>query len=295
MSLVAAAAAVQDAPDTPATSTARPGAPPPVTQSHPPGTAQDKSPEKPVAESAKAADPAAPLPPIYDPAEYGEVDPKTGRPANVPSKYWDYDKREVKWGAVLTQHNWLQKKVGERREKPPEQYALTADETFTPPEGLDKDPVYAGLATFAREELELSQNQWDSMIRRYWSLMATSGQEITTAEIASLGEGGAARVNRLAQGLAANLSPENYQEAVKDIQRAGSVAWIEQLLGASLPPALEKGGEAQGSGDTDETLYQMQTAKDEYGQPKMAGKEYAANYRRRLAAHLDRKARSGKA
>lgn len=273
MSLVAAAAAAEESPGQPAASV----------------------PEKPAADPAQVAAQAAPQPPTYDPAEYGEVDPKTGRPANVPSKYWDYDKREVKWSSVLTQHNWLQKKVGERREKPPEQYALTADETFTPPEGLDKDPVYAGLATFAREDLELSQGQWDGLIRRYWSLMATSGQEITAAEIASLGEGGADRVNRLAQGLAANLSPEAYQEAVKDIQRAGSVMWIEELMKTALPPRIERGGGTEISGDTDDTLFQMQTAKDEYGQPKMANREYAANYRRRLAAHISRKERSGKA
>lgn len=268
-----------------------PGASPKASATPPnDGAAPPVPTEKVAAPSAKEA--AAT--PNYDPQLLGEVDPKTGRPVNVPSKYYDYDKREVKWHELLTQHNWLQKKLGDKREKPPEAYALTSDETFQAPDGLDQDPVYKGLATFAREELELSQGQWDQLIRRYWGLMSTSGQEITTAEIASLGHNGLSRLENMRAFLQANLSPESYQEAIQDVGRASTVAWLEEIMKAVLPPPLEHEGTAV-NGQTDESLYQMQMAKDEYGQPKMANREYAANYRKRLAAHIAGKQARAKA
>jgi hypothetical protein len=232
--------------------------------------------------------PPAPAYPTYDPKAYGDIDPKTGRPANVPSKFWDYDKREVKWADFLKHSNWLQKKLGEKRERPPDAYTLTADESFTPPEGLDQDPVYQSMAEFARSELELSQGQWDGLVRRYWSAMAQSGTEIAQAEIASLGDGGLARIERLRTFLEANLAPEHYQAALQDVGRARTVTWLEELTKAVLPPPLERDG-AQDFGDTEETLRSLQFAKDEHGNPKMANPEYARDVRKRMAAFLARK------
>lgn len=288
MSLFETAAAVEPTPP--------PATPPPPTASAPaapavmlvPSTAPkvEFNPKAPleVVPDPSAAPVKAP-PPTYDPTQYGEVDPKTGRPANVPSKYWDYEKREVKWPAVLEQHNWLQKKLGEKREKPPDAYTLTADSDYTPPEDLPKDPVYKGIASYAREHLELSQTQWDGLVRHYMGLMEASGQEIGQAEIASLGPNGVERITALKKVLAANAPPDIYQKAQAGILNAAAVEVLEWAVRESLPPPLERAGSVD-SADTDDTLYQLQMAKDEYGQPKMADPAYAASYRKRLASHL---------
>lgn len=274
-----------------AAAAAAPAAPPAPTQVTPPAIPAGPRTEPSIAPTVQFTPPApqVPVPPVtqvatppgpaYDPAVYGEVDVKTGRPANVPSKYWDYEKREVKWPAVLEQHNWLQKKLGDKKEKPPEAYAITSDADFTAPEGLDKDPVYLGLSKFAHDQLELSQAQWDGLIRQYWTLMAGSGEEITQANIASIGLD---RINNIGQFIAANAPPELYQKAAT-INEPAAIEVIEWAIKERLPPALERGG-GQDTGDSADSLAQLQLAVDEYGQRKMANPEYAADVRRRLAA-----------
>lgn len=226
--------------------------------------------------------------PTYDPKLYGEPD-EHGRPGKVPEKFFDKQTGEINVPALLEENNWRGTKLGKRGEKPPEAYQLTADADFTPPEGLDKDPVYLAAATYAKNELELSQAQWDGLVRMYWASMGSSGQEIMQAEIAALGPQGPQRIAAVNATLAAHLEPADFEALQGAISSAPALTALERLLkDAILPPSTDTNFGAD-NGDTDEILEQIQLAKDEYGQPKMANAEYARGYRARLKAHLARK------
>lgn len=234
-----------------------------------------------------AAAPAAgaETPPSYDPAEYGNVDEKTGRPEKIAEKFWDPEKRQIRsMGAILDQLNFLQGKLGEKREKPPKEYELRQVGEWTPPADMAGDPVYQAMANHARDALELSQAQWDGLVHMFWTASEKSGQEVMQAELASIGKDYNERIERVAAFAKANLSPESFQALYSGISSAGLFKAIEELVSVGQPPRLEADG-SQDSGDTLEAVDAMWNAKDDQGRRRVEyDEQYRESVRRRRAA-----------
>lgn len=270
-------------------SSAAPAAPPPAAPAAGDATNNPTSPPEPAAQPAAAPSTAQPAPPSYDPALYGKADEKTGRPEKVAVKYWDAEKREIRIGAVFDQLNWLQGKLGEKREKPPKEYALEPSEDWQPPAEMAKDPVYAAVATWARDNGELSNAQFNDLVRQFVRAQETSQQEILQAELATIGADYEKRIEKVGTWLQATVSPESFQALYNGIQSAGAFMAIEELMQTTLPPSLEAGGEVP-TGDTLEAVDRDWNAMNEHGQRKVEiDPKYREEVRRRRAEVLKRR------
>lgn len=270
-------------------SSAAPAAPPPAAPAADPATNNQPAPAAPESQPAAAPPAAPPAPPSYDPALYGKADEKTGRPEKVAAKYWDAEKREIRIGAVFDQLNWLQGKLGDKREKPPKEYTLEPSDGWQPPAEMAKDPVYAAVSSWARDNGELSNAQFNGLVRQFAQAQEASQKEILQAELATIGKDYEARIEKVGTWLQATVSPESFQSLYDGIQTAGAFLAIEELMQTTLPPSLEAGGEVP-TGDTLESVDLAWNAKNEHGQRKVEiDPKYREEVRRRRAEVLKRR------
>lgn len=256
----------------------------------PAATPPEASPAKPITQATDPKVSTAKTVP-YDPEIYGVADPKTGRPEKVPSKFWDYENKRVRMGDWLAQYEYAEKRLGKKFEKPPEEYELKSDQEVQFPAELVQDPVYKAMASWAKDEGELSQSQFASMMRRFVVAQTSTLQEVQQQQLKAMGPEGPARIERMRDWLASHLSTEEFQQAQGMVQSVEQLTVMEKLLEKALPAKLEK-GENYEVGDTLEILNELQYAKDQYGNRKMAvDPQYADMVRKRRAAYFSRQQR----
>lgn len=204
------------------------------------------------AATAKPAEkPAGGLGFIYDDKGAETVFGKAGedgRPANVPEKYWDKDKKAVKADVVFNQLRWAEGKLGAKLEV----IGAPADGKYeiVVPDGIDyelpeDDPMVQGFLDVAKKH-DVSQAFVNEVLASVIGRVAETGIEGGKAELAKLGEGAAARVNDITKYLQANLEPANAQAIIQSMASAEAFVAIESLIKKAMPPKFSPKVEGEG-------------------------------------------------
>lgn len=119
------------------------------------------------------------------------IDDKTGRPSNVPEKFWNSETKAIRSDAVLKSYTELEKRAGSGELAPAnaDDYKLdTVIEEVKKATGVDvpaMDPELSKSFRAAAKEIGLSQKQYEGVMKQYLSsipAMASAAFEIKMAE-----------------------------------------------------------------------------------------------------------------
>jgi len=217
-----------------------------------------------------------------------------GRPANVPEKYWDKDKKALKTDVVFNQLKWAEGKLGKKVDvlgapADVKEYKLTAPEGVELPFSAD-DPMVQGFFALAKEN-DWSQAHVDRVLGYYAKAMAQqSSPEAIKAhvegEMKKLGDGAPQRVADVADYLKANLELEQV-EAIKGLlTTAEAFQAVEALIAKAQPPRFVDRDAAPASAGkpTREDWEKFHFAKNERGERLVA---VDPEYRKRSEAMRD--------
>lgn len=177
-----------------------------------------------------------------------------GRPANVPVKYWDADKKAVKGDVVFNQLKWAEGKLGAKLEviggpADGQEYRVIG------PEGSDyefdkEDPAVRGFLEIAKKH-DVSQSFVSEVIAAVGKELDDRHALVFKEEIAKLGDKGMERLKTVGDYLAANLEPEQAQALQSMMTRSEHFLAFEALLKKSAPPNFlprdEAGGPSRGA------------------------------------------------
>lgn len=209
-----------------------------------------------------AAPPAAPAPPFGFTFQQEAVDQvfgkagEDGRPANVPAKYWDADKKALKTDVVFSQLKWAEGKLGKKVDLigAPEKvdgYELKAAEGIELPFDAT-DPVVADILAFAKDE-DLSPAFVNRLVNRFATAqMKAAGPEAQAARMAeemkALGSDAPQRVKDLGDYIKTNLEPAQAEALKALVTDAASFQAVESLIASLKPPKFVDRGAAPASG-----------------------------------------------
>lgn len=190
------------------------------------------------------------------------------RPEDVPEKFWDAEKKEVKNDAVLTSYLELEKQFGSFTGAPDEYIAALSDELKEQGVELaDEDPMIETAKEFAKE-VGMNQDGFSKLMNLYGMVelaKKTADQEAIAADIASLGDNADRRLNNLTQWANKNLGAD-MQEGFKDLAvGADAVKALEQIVSMTRNAPVEVDGAAAAASISTEEVQKMQFEKDENG------------------------------
>lgn len=177
-----------------------------------------------------------------------------GRPANVPVKYWDADKKAVKGDVVFNQLKWAEGKLGAKLEviggpADGQEYLVIG------PEGSDyefdkEDPAVRGFLEIAKKH-DVSQSFVSEVIAAVGKQLDDRHASVFKEEIAKLGEDGMERLKTVGDYLAANLQPDQAKALQSMMTRSEHFLAFETLLKKSAPPNFlprdDAGGPSRGA------------------------------------------------
>lgn len=204
----------------------------------------DKAADKAAADAAAKAAGNGALAFNYDPKGSEQVFGKPGddgRPANVPAKYWDADKKAVKADVVFNQLRWAEGKLGKPLEilgAPVEgsNYEVALPKEFEGVVEIDaEDPRVQGLLEVARKH-DLNQTFVSEVLAVVAGKVKAMSAENLTAEIGKLGDNGAARLKNLDDFVKANLTPEQADSLKSLVTSSAAFEAIEALISKAAPP-----------------------------------------------------------
>lgn len=194
------------------------------------------------------------------------------RPENIPEKFWDADKKELRTDDVLKSYSELEKRFGAFTGAPDEYAVGVSEELKEQGVELDSDdPMMEEAQKFAKEA-GMSQEGFNGMINLYavnQLAMAKAEQEAMTADIASLGDNADRRLNNMNQWASKNL-PDDLMEGFKDAAvSSDAVRAMEQLISMTRAAPVDATNAVATPSITQEEVSQMQFAKDEFGNRKI--------------------------
>lgn len=195
------------------------------------------------------------------------------RPENVPEKFWDSEKGEVRLDDALKSYSELEKRFGSFTGAP-EEYAIGLSEELTE-QGveIDKDDPMLEAATKFAQDAGMSQEGFNGMLNLYAMnqlAMQKAEQEAMVADIASLGDNADRRINNLTQWANKNM-PADLAEGFKDMAvSSDAVKAMEQMVSMTRAAPIQANEAAPVGGVTQAEVNQMQFAKDEFGNRKIA-------------------------
>jgi len=207
------------------------------------------------------------------------------RPENVPEKFWNAEKGEIRTDDVLKSYTELHSKFGAFTGAPEEYTAeLTEELKEQGVELIDDDPVLGKAKEFAKE-MNMNQDGFNKMIQMYaMSQLAESkaGEDHRAEQFAALGDNADRRVENVNQWAARNLDPEMVAGLEEATQSAAAFAAIETIIarGQSAPAAASDANPAPSV--TEDEVKTMQFAKDENGNRKLqTDPAFKAEYERK--------------
>jgi hypothetical protein len=168
-----------------------------------------------------------------------------GRPANIPSKYWDAGNRKVKADVVFNQLRWAEGKLGKKLEVIGGPADGTEYKVNLPPPQEGKlpfeipadDPGVTGFLAVARKH-DVSQAFVDEVVAEVVRLADERGSTSFKAEVEKLGKDAQQRVQDMRQFLSANLSEEDQATITGFLTSAAAFDAIESLVRATGAPAF---------------------------------------------------------
>jgi hypothetical protein len=171
----------------------------------------------------------------------------------------------------------------------PEEYELhISDELKEAGFNVDpEDPVVQEFSKWAKES-NLSQDGYNGLIEMKGMLDAAEAkahEDKMAEEIKSLGAQGQERIGNINAWANANLPADMIDGFNSMVTNAASVAAIETLISKTRNAPISPEGLAPQPSVSTEQLKEMQFAKDERGNRKMADPEYRANFNK-LAAEV---------
>ena len=217
-----------------------------------------------------------------------------GRPANVPDKYWDKEKKSVKADVVFSQLRWAEAKIGKPivilgAPSAEEKYDIALPKDFTGLVELDEaDPRLQGFLDIARKH-DLNQGFVSEVLATVAAKVRDGAAENLKAEVARLGDKGPQRLKDMADMLDAQLGPEQSAMMQLMFQSAPVFEAFETLVNKLGPPKFADKDDLANTvnerAQLQEEWREKYFAKDERGQRKVAVDD---NYRREVEALRDR-------
>lgn len=195
------------------------------------------------------------------------------RPDNVPEKFWDAEKGELRTDSVLKSYSELEGRFGAFTGAPEEYAVGISDELKEQGVSIDTDdPMVEQAIEFAKNS-NMSQEGFNNMLELYAMnqlAMAKAEQEAMEADIASLGDNADRRLNNLNQWAAKNLS-EDLVEGFKDMAVSSqAVKAMEQIVSMTRSAPIQANDATPTAAVTQEEVKQMQFAKDEFGNRRIS-------------------------
>jgi hypothetical protein len=203
----------------------------------------------------------------------GDESAPTGRPENVPEKFWNAEDSTVRTDDVLKSYGELEKRFGSFTGSPDE-YAFQANEDMAAKFeelGLEitteGDPLYEAALEMAKDT-GMNQEGFDKLANLY--LMTQLGdieaaKSQNAQEMANLGDRAEARIGNLKSWGENNLSPELYQAFTDTVTNAASVQVFEHLIAQTRNAPVSDSSAQQAPAISVTELNDMQFAKDEHG------------------------------
>jgi len=215
--------------------------------------------------------------PADTPSDADVVADAITRPDNVPEKFWNDETKAVNNDAVLESYNQLSSKFGAFTGAP-EAYEYTLSEQLTEAgvELAGDDPLIASFNELAKEA-NMSGEMANKLVNMFVeSQYADSGaaEEAENARIAEqmglLGDNAQQRVQNIENWAKANLTPEQVEGLQDAATTAAGVQAIEALIAKSKNAPMQTSDVNPVSQISRQELEQLQFAKDENGNRKMA-------------------------
>lgn len=199
------------------------------------------------------------------------------RPENVPEKFWNNETKAVNNDAVLESYNQLSSKFGAFTGAP-DAYDFALSEQLAE-KGVELDmenPLVSQFSELAKEANMSGEmaNQLINMFVEGQYADKIGGEEAENARIAEqmglLGDNAQQRVSNIENWSKANLTPEQAEGLTEMATTAASVQAIEALIAKSKNSPMQTQDVNPVSQVSRQELEQLQFAKDENGNRKMA-------------------------
>jgi hypothetical protein len=223
--------------------------------------------------------------------EQGSQETVAERPDNVPAKFWDDESKAVRTDAVLKSYSELEKRFGSFTGAPDE-YEFKASEEMTEKlaeHGMEldfEDPLYTAAVEMAKET-GMNQEGFERLANLY--VMSQLGEAEAAKlhveqERAALGERAEARINNLRAWGENNLSPEMYEKFSNATTTAATIEVFEHLIAQTRNAPIASNDAAPASAVSATEVQEMQFAKDEHGNRRIAvDPAFRAEYQRKLS------------
>lgn len=213
------------------------------------------------------------------------------RPENVPEKFWDNETKSVKHDQVLESYSNLEKQFGSFTGAP-EQYKFSLSEELAE-KGVELDlenPLISQFQEMAKEA-NMSQDMANKLVNmyvegQYADSLSFEEQEQSRIqeEMGKLGDNAKQRLSNIENWAKANLNPEQVEGLVDMATTAASVQAIEALIAKSRNAPMQTENVGNVSQLSMKELTDLQFAKDEHGNRRMAtDREYRKMVQAKMA------------
>lgn len=196
--------------------------------------------------SLAATPPAAKASPGFDynPEAFGDPDPETGRPANLPEKYWNKETKTINASAILERHNSLESKLGSFAGAP-ESYEMPK-ELFPEGSGVTPDEELIGKFSEIAKKHNMSQELYNELMGlQVGSQLAAlqnqpNPEQYRAAELAKLGDDGERQIGIMTTAFENSISelPSAEREALmkgyaEAVVSAPTAKFVRHLMNAA--------------------------------------------------------------
>ena len=210
----------------------------------------------------------------YSAEAFGEADPDTGRPSNLPEKYWNNETKTINAASMLERHNSLESKMGSFTGAP-EEYAIP-EELFPEGSGLTPDEKLIGEFSEVAKKHNMSQELYSELMALQVGSQFAAMQnqpsidEARAAEMAKLGDDGERQIGIMTTAFENSISelPSGEREALLNGYRdavvsASTAKFVQHLMGAAKTVNLPNLNTPAGQGMTRDELETMNGKLDE--------------------------------
>jgi|TARA_R110000765_G_scaffold35457_2_gene79837 hypothetical protein len=210
----------------------------------------------------------------YNPEAFGEADPSTGRPSNLPEKYWNNETKTINAPAMLERHNTLESKLGSFAGAPDE-YTIP-DTMFPEGSGMESDETLVEQFSEIAKKHNMSQELYEELMTLQVGSQLAGLQNQTTpedqrvAEIAKLGDDGERQIGVMTTAFENSISElpaadkeallQGYRDAVVS---ASTAKFVQHLMGAAKTVNLPNFNTPAGPGMSRDELDSMNGKLDE--------------------------------
>jgi hypothetical protein len=212
----------------------------------------------------------------------------SGRPDNVPEKFWDAENNSVRTDDVIKSYTELESRFGSFTGAP-EEYAFTPSDdvkTAFEEKGIEidvsNDPLYEAAVEFAKNT-NLNQEGFEQLTNLYLMQQLADVKAAEDMRAEAINEIGQKRIDNLSLWGEKNLTPELFKGYQDMITSAETVKAMEHLVAMTRNAPVSDSEANTAPGFTESELKDMQFATDEFGNRKInSDPEFRAEYNRRL-------------